>query len=511
MKLRLIFCYAYRYFQSKFKGVFVFFLKLIAVITLVFVTACHSSPKAQPLSIKPETTHSETDLLKQQVSVDLPQSALKPEILYLLLIAETALQRDQYSTALNAYLKVSKQVDDVKIIEKIAKIALFLEDLAKTEEAVLRWLKKDSENTTARGIALTVALNKKDLPAAIEHLNVILKNYPADFNELLLKMQQALKSDADIRFSEKLLNALERQHPQQAIIFLSQSILAARQQDFEKAQQKVAHALTLQPKWEKAINLEAELWMYLGKQAFKNKNFTDALNAFKKIKHEKLQLDASIAIISVLFEQKNFNEANTRLDKLLKEKPEQRLRILLMKAELQNEQQNYQKAFEILTLALEESPMERKLLYSRSLIAEKLNDLITLESDLRKILQQDPEDVAALNALGYTLVDKTTRYAEAERYLEQALSLQPEKAVIIDSYGWLKFKQGDLQAALKYLQQAHEKLTGENEIVVHLAEVLWQLNKKVEARQLIDEEMKKSPDDDNLLEFKTRVLDKELR
>jgi Flp pilus assembly protein TadD len=491
----------------------VFFFKLITAASLLFVIACHSSPKEQPTATEPKVTeHKLLDKpLEEKVVADEPETTITPEVMYLILTAETALQREQYAIALEAYLKVASQVDDVKILEKTAKIAMFLEDLTKTEQAVALWLKKDSENITARRVALTVALSQKNETAAVEHLGAIFKKNPADFSELLLDIQKSLKSDEDVEFSEQLLNRLAHQYPQQSTIFLSQSILAIRQQDFEKAKQKVAQALALQPKWEKAIKLEAELWMYSGKQAFKDKDYAKALLDFKKIKYEKLKLDATMAIISVLFKQNKFNEADVYLDKLLKERPEERKRILLMQAELQNSQENYQQAFDILTQALQESPMDREVLYSRSLMAEKLDDLVTLEADLNKILQQNPNDAAALNALGYSLVEKTTRYEDAEGYLKQALALQPEEAVIIDSYGWLKFKQGDLQAALKYLQEAREKMTGENEITVHLAEVLWNLGQKLEARKLIEDEMKKSPDDSYLLEFKARILDKEIR
>ncbi|MDQ7091878.1 MAG: tetratricopeptide repeat protein [Methylococcales bacterium] len=462
---------------------------------------------------KPKATQTKLQdkVLESKETVDDLQTAIDPEVLYLILTAETALQREQYAIALEAYMRVAKQVDDVKILEKTAQIALFLENLDKTEEAVDLWLAKDSENITARRVALTVALNQKNQAAAIEHLNFILEKYPADFNGLLLDIQKSLKTKENIDFSEQLLNALETQHPKQAAIFLSQTILAIQQQNFDKAKQKVARALLLQPKWEKAIELEAGLWMYSGKKAFSEQKYSEALAAFKKIKYEKLKLDATIAIISVLFKQEKFDQATLYLNTLHKEHPDKKMRIFILEAELQNSQKNYQEAFTILTKALKESPAEREVLYARSLIAEKLDDLITLEADLNKILQQNPNDAAALNALGYTLVNKTTRYEEAERYLSKALSLNPEEAVIIDSYGWLKFKQGDFQAALKYLQQAREKLTGEHEIIAHIAEVLWQLNQKDKARKLIADEMKKTPEDPHLLEFKSRILDKDIK
>jgi len=107
--------------------------------------------------------------------------------------------------------------------------------------------------------------------------------------------------------------------------------------------------------------------------------------------------------------------------------------------------------------------------------------------------------------LGYTLLSKSNRYAEAEKYLQQALKLEPGEAVVIDSYGWLQFKLGNNERALGYLQQAYEKQQ-ENEIAAHLAEVLWALGRKDEARELFDKAIKDAPDDEYLLDFQRRIL-----
>jgi tetratricopeptide (TPR) repeat protein len=113
-----------------------------------------------------------------------------------------------------------------------------------------------------------------------------------------------------------------------------------------------------------------------------------------------------------------------------------------------------------------------------------------------------------LNALGYTLVDRTRRYDEAQKYLDKALSLEPDEAVIIDSYGWLQYKLNNLDAALEYLQRAYS-LQQENEIAGHLLEVLWRLERKDEARELFDRVIKDAPDDEYLLDIQRRIFNAE--
>ena len=176
-----------------------------------------------------------------------------------------------------------------------------------------------------------------------------------------------------------------------------------------------------------------------------------------------------------------------------------------MQAELYSQQKQYEKAFNLLTEALVDSPDQKELLYTRALMAERVDKPDIVEADLKKILAMDPDNVEALNALGYTLLNKPDRYAEAEKYLQQALRLEPDEAVIIDSYGWLQFKLGNTEKALDYLQQAYEKQQ-ENEIAAHLAEVLWALGRKDEAKKIFNKAIKDAPDDEYLLDFQRRIL-----
>jgi tetratricopeptide (TPR) repeat protein len=244
---------------------------------------------------------------------------------------------------------------------------------------------------------------------------------------------------------------------------------------------------------------------YLGKLAEKKGQTQDALRWFDRVSDGPFVFDASVAAVALLAKNKQFDVADSRLKQLKMQFPKQEMRILLTQAELYNQQKQYAKAFKLLSDALAKQPEQTDLLYTRALIAEHVGKLDVLESDLRKILAKEPNNVAALNALGYTLLDHANRYAEAEKYLQQAIKLQPNEAVIMDSYGWLQFKLGRLDAALDYLQRAYNKQP-ENEIAAHLVEILWMLNKKQEARELFDKAIKATPNDEYLLDVKQRIL-----
>lgn len=137
-------------------------------------------------------------------------------------------------------------------------------------------------------------------------------------------------------------------------------------------------------------------------------------------------------------------------------------------------------AFDVLDQAASKLPTSVPVLYSRSLLAAELGRVDVAEQDLRTILAAQPENAAALNALGYTLADQTQRFDEAEELIRQAYILQPNEASIVDSMGWIAYRQGRLGEAEEFLLKAWG-LDRNPEIAAHLGEVFWVAGKRDEA------------------------------
>ena len=136
---------------------------------------------------------------------------------------------------------------------------------------------------------------------------------------------------------------------------------------------------------------------------------------------------------------------------------------------------------------------DKALLYARALMWERRDDIARAEADFRRILVVAPDDVDALNALGYTLADRTDRYREALQLIDRARLAAPGNAAIIDSYGWVLFRLGRLREALEQLRQAYA-LQQDAEIAAHLGQVLWALGRHDEARRYFDEARRLDPD-----------------
>ena len=142
-------------------------------------------------------------------------------------------------------------------------------------------------------------------------------------------------------------------------------------------------------------------------------------------------------------------------------------------------------------------PDDAVLLYARGLMWERLDQIGKAEADLRRLLVVEPDNVAALNALGYTLADRTDRYREALELIDRARVAEPGNAAIIDSYGWVLFRLGKSRQALDHLRHAYA-LQKDPDIASHLGQVLWALGHRDEARRYFDEARRLDPDNRSL-------------
>lgn len=175
----------------------------------------------------------------------------------------------------------------------------------------------------------------------------------------------------------------------------------------------------------------------------------------------------------------------------------------LLEAELRQRGDDLPGELDALARGLAAYPDENALLYARALAWERRDDVPRAEADLRKILVTDPENVAALNALGYTLADRTQRYQEALELIDRARVAEPDNAAIVDSYGWVLYRLGRNEEALVHLRRAWT-LSKDAEVAAHVGEVLWVLGRKDEARRFLDEARKLDPDNRAL----QRVIEK---
>jgi tetratricopeptide (TPR) repeat protein len=376
-------------------------------------------------------------------------------------------------------------------------LAMQMNDKSLAEQKIQQALSIRSGWDKALLFQAQIAIFSGDLPKAKVLLNDATAKYPGNVKISKMLAQVLIKSqeyEAALDIYQGLVNNdfkdFESQFAEGLIYY---------QLDKDSNAEALFESLMNQPEW------KFQAIFYRGKLAEKQGDVKQALVWFDKVTEGPLAFDAGVTAISLLAKDKQFGEADARLTQLQTQFLKQKPQLILVKAELYNQQKQYERAFKVLTDALLDFPDQKELLYTRALMAERLDKSSIVEADLKKILAMDSDNVESLNALGYTLLSQPSRYADAEQYLQRALKLEPNSAVVIDSYGWLQFKLGYAEKALSYLQQAYEKQQ-ENEIASHIIEVLWSLGRQDEAKEFFEKAIKLAPDDEYLLNIKRKLF-----
>jgi tetratricopeptide (TPR) repeat protein len=204
-------------------------------------------------------------------------------------------------------------------------------------------------------------------------------------------------------------------------------------------------------------------------------------------------LPAQLRQSDILIGNGNWAEAAKRLSQARDEQPDYAVQLYLIEAETLTSNNQPDRGWQVLSQALKQYPDDVNLLYTRAMLAEKRDDLAQMEKDLRTIIKREPENAMALNALGYTLSDRTTRYAEAKELIEKAHRLNPDDPAVLDSLGWVNYRLGNLDEAERLLRQALERFP-DHEVAAHLGEVLWANGKQSEARKVWGKALEQQPD-----------------
>ena len=204
-------------------------------------------------------------------------------------------------------------------------------------------------------------------------------------------------------------------------------------------------------------------------------------------------LPAQLRQADILISHGRGAEASKKLASARGAQPDYAIQLYLIEAETLAANNQTDRAWSTLQQALKQYPDDLNLLYSRAMLAEKRNDLDQMERDLRAIIKREPDNAMALNALGYTLSDRTTRYAEAKALIQQAYDLNPDDPAVLDSLGWVNYRLGNMDEAERLLRQALERFP-DQEVAAHLGEVLWANGKQREAKKIWGTFLKENPD-----------------
>ncbi|VUD59842.1 Bacteriophage adsorption protein A [Thalassocella blandensis] len=193
---------------------------------------------------------------------------------------------------------------------------------------------------------------------------------------------------------------------------------------------------------------------------------------------------AVIRITDILGDENKIDEALSYIQQEKSKQDGPYLETLyLIEADIHSQANQLKLAENALTSGIENFPQSTRLLYARAMLYAQIDYISGAEKDLKYVLSITPNNAAALNALGYTLADRTERFEEAAEYIQRAYELTPNDPAVMDSMGWIAYRMGNLNEALNYLQKAMGAMP-DHEIAAHLGEVLWASGDKQNAIEI---------------------------
>ena len=244
---------------------------------------------------------------------------------------------------------------------------------------------------------------------------------------------------------------------------------------------------------------------YLGRIADRNSDLKQAFRYYSQVTRGSNAVISQRRAAGIIALNGDEEEALEHLSEFAEINPNFAVDMLQSKAQLLSSLERYPEALEYYDKVVAYRPDSEGAHLGKAellLRMDRLDDAIEL---YRKTAKRWPDSAMTLNALGYTLADRTDRYDEAAKLIQKALEMDPESAAIIDSWGWVFYRQGQHDEALIQLERAYERLR-DPEVASHIVEVLWALERHDDAETTLANAELLFPDNGLLKSVRERLL-----
>jgi len=357
-------------------------------------------------------------------------------------------------------------------------------NLGKAIEICDRLIEHHSEFYPAWSLKARMLASDNQHQQALSTVNSALKVFENDKSLTLLKARLLIKLK-DIQGAGEVFKQLSESNPDDPHILLP---LALTQLDLENLTGAKATLTQLL----NSHQLKSEAHYYLGRIEEQLGNPDLALEHYLAMTSGREYLSAQGAIVDIYIDKDQLDLALTHLEQQRNIDGENQQAYYLMEIDALNRSQLYQQSLAVLNRAIPLYPNNKDMRYARAIVSEKLGDLDQLEQDLLHIIQLDPNNATALNALGYSLADRNIRIDEAHAYIVKAKTLEPNDPAIIDSLGWVYFRMGRLDDAITLLKEAFAVFP-DAEVAAHLGEVYFSKGDVNKAKEIWQKALDKSP------------------
>jgi putative PEP-CTERM system TPR-repeat lipoprotein len=374
-------------------------------------------------------------------------------------------------------------------------------DFNKAENHFLRVLKVPGFKSKAKAYFYLGKVNhereNEDSKKTVDFLKKAVKLDPS-YKEAVVALAQIQMEDGDSKGAEKsLLHFSDDQGPDPDVARILAKIYLDRK-DYDKAVEqmevlskfdpqnisiKIQRALMhMQLKQnERAITLLEEILQdspeldkarfYLGALYLDKGDLDKSIDNFKKIPPASTYYADSQVQVAQLYKQAGRTaDAENLLEEAVKQRPDLPEFVAALAVAYDSEKK-YDQARDVLEKALPKFPDNSQLRFYLGSVFDRLGKTQDSIASFKSVLEIDPDHVQALNYLAYTYAEIGQNLKEAEVMVKKALRLAPNDPYIMDTLGWVYYKNGDFKEAQKYIEKAYRQKPDEAVIVEHMGDL----------------------------------------
>ena len=429
------------------------------------------------------------------------------------------------------FLLQQGNVDSARGFQFIAALLQQEQDLQTALQIMEEFVARHQHEAEAYYALSYVAMHARVLDKSRAAIEKALELRP-DWYQAMIHYARIMRMQGNPYEAEIYLAGVLKKYPRVIDLRLNYARLLVENRQLDEALEQYKRIVAMRPDDEDSLFVTAVLAMQLNKLALAESNFKHLLDLGMRIdvanyylgeilavqkQDDKaiMHFDAVVAgehlldarLKSAVLKARHGQVllAREQLQTLIIKFPSSQTKIIQVEGAILEDNGQIDEARAVYDRALKDQPDNVDLLYSRALLAEKQDDLDQVEADLTKILDIQPENANVLNALGYTLANRTQRYQEAYGYVKKALDLDPDNNAILDSMGWVMYRLGRLDEATGYLRRSLA-IKNDHEVAAHLGEVMWMLGDRDGAREVWEEALETFPDDKIILDVMKRFI-----
>lgn len=332
--------------------------------------------------------------------------------------------------------------------------------------------------------------------SALDYLLTNTRRFPGN-RQMGTLYGRMLINEGELQAAQDEFNRLVKRYPDTPGLRLSHALVALENGQTDLAREELTRLAE-----QGHHNSEANF--YLGRIEDQAGNIEQAIGYYQSVEQGNYYFPALARASSLLAENGQLEDAIDRIRRLREANPRQAENFWLLEVNLLLDQEQQQQALSSATEALDEHPDNIEIRYARAMLYDGVGQPADAEADLKQIIEQEPKNAVALNALGYILTTRTDRLREARGYIEKALRLDPDNPAILDSMGWVLFLEGQIEPALDYLSRAWAAFP-DPEVAAHYGEALWMSGAEEQARIIWQEGLEQDSDHEVLRETIDRL------